>query len=67
MPDAPPLLPLYARPPGNGPSPRGIYVDGTTSVRLAKTLTKAVRPSNKGKRYKTVHRAKPDKAHTSKK
>jgi hypothetical protein len=62
MPEAPPQLPLYARPPGSGPSPRGIYVDGPTSVRLAKTLTKAVKPSkSKGKRYKTVHRAKPDK------
>ena len=58
MPDIP-QLPVYARPPGSGPSPKGILNDPATSVRLAKTLMKAVRPMTKGKRkaYKVVHRA----------
>jgi len=58
MPDNPPSLPFYARPPGSGPSPKGIFNDPATSVKLAKTLSKAIQP-HRGKRkvYKIVHRA----------
>jgi hypothetical protein len=54
-------LPVYARPPGSGPTPKGVIYDAGTSFKMAKQLFKAVRTKGKSK-SRVVHRAKPDKA-----
>ncbi len=42
-------LPLYAQPPGSGPTPKGIYHDPLTSHKMTRTLLKGMRPFLKGK------------------
>ncbi len=68
MPDTAVHLPLYARPPGSGPTPRGTYHDPATSFKMAKTLLKAVRPHMKGKakgKGKAKHPARSPKPATA--
>ena len=64
IPDTVTSLPIYARPPGSGPSPKGIVNDPALSVKMAKQLTKMTQKA-KSKQKKYVHRAyrepKPEK------